>query len=151
MKRRETGGNTGTSQRAARRARTPTIQLGRRWTLGNQIGRGGYGRVFEASDDGGILAAAKVIPKVPGADRELLFVDLTGVHNVVPIIDSGEWKDNWVIVMPRATKSLRAHLTERRMIAAEEAVTILSESRRLWRDLMGKLSTAISIPGMCCF
>jgi hypothetical protein len=31
-------------------------------------------------------------------------------RNVVPIIDSGEWKGNWVIVMPLAQQSLAKHL-----------------------------------------
>jgi serine/threonine-protein kinase len=57
---------------------TSTIQLAQRWVLGSQIGKGGIGRVFEAVGDDGRLAAAKLIPKEPGADRELLFEDLTG-------------------------------------------------------------------------
>jgi hypothetical protein len=55
-------------------------------------------------------AVAKLIPKEPGAQREMLFADLAGVRNVVPIIDSGETEDAWVLVMPRAEKSLREHL-----------------------------------------
>ena len=56
-------------------------------------------------------AVAKFVPKAPGADRELLFVGLEGVRNVVPIIDSAEYQDNWVMVMHRADRSLRDHLT----------------------------------------
>lgn len=53
---------------------------------------------------------AKLIPKQPGADRELLF-DGAGKRNVV--FDRGEHGDFWVIVMPCADKSLRGHLDER--------------------------------------
>ena len=40
----------------------------------------------------------------------MLFVDLAGVRNVVPIIDSGETDSKWVLVMPLAELSLRHHL-----------------------------------------
>jgi eukaryotic-like serine/threonine-protein kinase len=55
-------------------------------------------------------AVAKFIPKTPCADREVLFVRLDGVRNVVPVIDSGEQEDNCVIVMPRADVSLPDYL-----------------------------------------
>jgi len=47
----------------------------------------------------------KFIPKEPGADREMLFEDLSGVRYIVPVIDSGESGSSWVLVMPRAAKS----------------------------------------------
>ncbi|MGV2967148.1 hypothetical protein [Paenibacillus sp. AGC30] len=54
------------------------IELKQRWTLGSQLGSGGFGRVFEAENENGdIKAAIKLIPKAPGADRELLFEDLS--------------------------------------------------------------------------
>jgi serine/threonine protein kinase len=84
---------------------TTAVQLSHLWKLGSQIGSGGFGRVFEAAGEDGRIAAAKLIPKEPGADRELLFEDLAGVRHVVPIIDSGEHDGNWVIVMPRAVAS----------------------------------------------
>jgi serine/threonine-protein kinase len=52
------------------------------------------------------------VPKTPGGERELLFVDIAGMRNVVPVIDSGETDDCWVLVMPRATKSLREHIQQ---------------------------------------
>jgi hypothetical protein len=86
------------------------IQLNSAWTIGNQIGTGGFGRVYEASGDS-IAGVAKFIPKEPGAERELLFESsLDGAPNVVPILDSGENGDNYVIVMPRADRSLRDEL-----------------------------------------
>jgi len=118
---------------------TNTIQLAHRWILGSQIGRGGFGRVFEAVGDDGRLAAAKLVPKEPGADRELLFEDLTGVRRVVPIIDFGEWDAHWVLVMPRAVKSLRTHLTERGSLSPEEAVAILSDLAMALADLQGRV------------
>lgn len=118
---------------------TNSIQLAQRWSLGSQIGKGGFGRVFEAVGDDGRLAAAKLIPKEPGADRELLFEDLTGVRCVVPIIDSGEWDDYWVVVMPRAAKSLRAHLTERTSLPHVETVAILTDIAMALTDLQGRV------------
>ena len=115
------------------------IQLKKRWTLGPQIGKGGFGRVFEAVGEDASLAAAKFIPKEPGAERELLFEDLTGVRNVVPIIDSGEWDVHWVLVMPRATTSLRAHLTERSRLSAAETVAILTDIVTALADLKSRV------------
>jgi len=86
------------------------LQLRKEWTLGEAIGSGGFGRVYLASAPGEKPAVAKLVPKDPGAQRELLFVDLAGVRNVVPVLDSGETSESWVIVMPRATMSLREHI-----------------------------------------
>lgn len=86
-----------------------TIHLSDTWILGDRIGGGGFGAVYAASS-GGRECAAKLIRKLPGTDRELLFVDLGGIRNVIPIIDSGEHEDFLVLVMPRAEKSLREHM-----------------------------------------
>lgn len=83
------------------------VRLRREWTLGKALGSGGFGRVFEAVADDGEAGVVKLIPKAPGADRELLFEDLTGVPNVVPIIEVGETPDACALAMPRAEKSLR--------------------------------------------
>jgi len=104
----------------------PEILLKRKWTLGAKLGAGGFGMVFEATGDDGTKAAVKFIPKEPGAQRELLFEELTGIPGVVPIVDSGEHDDNWVIVMPRAEKSLLAHLNAHSgHLPEEESVAIL--------------------------
>ncbi len=104
----------------------PKIKLTREWELGAQFAAGGFGRIHEAIADDGSAAVVKLIPKAPGADRELLFEELSGHPNIVPIIDSGEWKDFYVLVMPRADKSLRQHLGDvGGKLAADEAVTVL--------------------------
>jgi serine/threonine protein kinase len=83
---------------------------------------------------------AKLVPKAPGAKRELLFVDLIGIRNVVPVIDSGETNDAWVIVMPRAEQSLRQHLDEvAGPLAVPDAVDVLSDIAATLADLDGKV------------
>ena len=101
------------------------IELDRRWRLGEQFDSGGFGEIFEAEGQGGEPAVVKLIPKAPGTNRELLFVDLKDSINVVPVWDSGEWEDRWVIVMPRAEASLRHHLNEQATLTHEEAVGVL--------------------------
>jgi serine/threonine protein kinase len=84
-------------------------------------------------------ALAKFVPKTPGADRELLLAGLDGVCNVVPVIDSGEHEDNWVIVMPRADLSLRHYLEASGTPSIEESVVILDDSTAALADLDGKV------------
>ncbi|MEU8374739.1 serine/threonine-protein kinase [Micromonospora sp. NPDC048894] len=116
------------------------LLLASEWTLGERIGRGGFGRVLEASSDRVPNAVAKLVPKGPGAERELLFVDLAGAQNVVPIIDSGEWRDNWVLIMPRADKSLRDHIKSAQgRLPLGEALTILADIATALSDLRGKV------------
>lgn len=101
------------------------VKLDRVWRLGEQFDSGGFGRIFEAEGQDGEPAVVKLIPQAPGTDRELLFVDLKDSLNVVPVWDSGEWEDQWVIVMPRAEKSLRHHLDNHATLTHEEAVAVL--------------------------
>jgi eukaryotic-like serine/threonine-protein kinase len=49
------------------------IKLTRVWMIGNSLASGGFGRIYEATADDGSTAVAKLVPKVPGASRELLF------------------------------------------------------------------------------
>ncbi len=88
------------------------IDLSQRWRLGEEFRAGGFGRVYLAQSEDDEAAVVKLIPKYPGADRELLFEELSGTPNVVPILDTGEWDNFWVLVMPRAEKSLRDYLDE---------------------------------------
>jgi eukaryotic-like serine/threonine-protein kinase len=81
----------------------------RMWTidLDDRIGRGGFGRVYAAST-GNEVGVVKLVPKVAGAQRELLIADdLSGVSNIVPVLGVGETDDSWAIAMPRAEQSLR--------------------------------------------
>jgi eukaryotic-like serine/threonine-protein kinase len=65
---------------------TVKLQLGQAWTLGERIGGGGFGQVFAARSETGDDVVAKLVPKAPGAEREMLFVNLSDVRNVVPVI-----------------------------------------------------------------
>ena len=64
------------------------IDLSQEWYIGEQLRSGGFGRVHLARSEFGETAVIKLVPKAPGADREILFEDLDGVPNVVPILDS---------------------------------------------------------------
>lgn len=110
------------------------------WLAGEPLGEGGFGQVFAARSAAGDAAALKLIPKAPGAERELLFEDLAGARNVVPIIDRGETEDSWVLVMPRAERSLRQHLMEAAgPLQTADAVTILSDITAALVDLDGRV------------
>ena len=104
------------------------LLLERRWLLGDEVGSGGFGHVYEAEADDGFTAVAKLIPKAPGADRELLFEDLEGVRNVVPILESGDADDYWALIMPRADRSLRDHMIEQACpIEADAVVSVIQD------------------------
>ena len=112
------------------------------WTLGDAIGSGGFGQVFEGSGKDGQRVAIKLIPKSRGGPKELLFEDLKDVEpvNAVPIIDSGEYGDSWAIVMPRADRSLRDELNniddEKREILA---LTVLDDINAALVSITGKV------------
>src|SRR6266700_3116885 len=89
-----------------------SIELQRKWNLGSEIANGGFGRIYEAQDENGSQAVIKLVPKAPGASRELLFEPISGYPNIIPILDYGEWGDYYVLVMPLAEKSLRQYLSE---------------------------------------
>ena len=121
---------TETSVKGVRKNSTAMkISLKQTWELGELLYSGGFGEVFMAkASDGKSPAVIKLIPKEPGASRELLFVSLTGLPNIIPILDSGEWKNYYVLVMPVAEKSLRQHLeSSARKLTLDEAVTILKD------------------------
>jgi serine/threonine-protein kinase len=105
-----------------------SVNLTRRWLLGDPLASGGFGRVFQAKADDGSAAAVKLVPKAPGASRELLFEELSGLPNIIPILDTGEWEDYYVLVMPRAEKSLRQRLQEAGgKLDLDEAVAVLTD------------------------
>lgn len=104
------------------------IELRAKWPLGDALGQGGFGRVYETIAVDGTRAVIKLVPKAPGASRELLFEPISGLPNIVPILDSGEWRDYYVLVMPRAEKSLRQYLVESGgTLASSEVIRILSD------------------------
>lgn len=115
------------------------ISLKKDWTLGEQLGAGGFGQVFAAESSDGSKAAVKLVPKEPGASRELLFVDLKGARGIVPIIDSGEAGEYWVLVMPRASKSLRDHLTSTNALGTTHATAILTDIASALAELDGRV------------
>jgi hypothetical protein len=116
------------------------LTLDQEWDLDEPIGSGGFGRVYAAGSPQVPHAVAKLVPKEPGAEREMLFVDLGGARNVVPIIDSGETDDSWVLVMPRAEKSLREHLEESGgSLPVADAVAILTDMATALTDLAGRV------------
>lgn len=116
------------------------VKLNQQWTMGASIGAGGFGRVFEAKNAAGLEAVVKLVPKAPGAEREMLFVELGGVRRIVPIIDSGEYEDFWALVMPRAKESLREHLDRSGgALSPTDATAILSEIAIALSDLDGRV------------
>lgn len=134
-------GNRMATRRATDRVGTRLI-LKYEWTLGEPIGDpAGFGKVFAASSPEHPEAIAKLVPKAPGAEREMLFADdLRGVRNVVPVIDSGETTDNWVLIMPRADKSLLAHLKQvAGPLPLPDAVAILADLAVTLSDLDGRV------------
>jgi serine/threonine-protein kinase len=76
-------------------------------------------------------AVAKLIPKAPGAKREVLMGDsfrAAGYTNVIRTLDKGEHLNDLVIVMPRAEKSLAKHLEQLgRPLTVGEALPILRD------------------------
>ena len=53
--------------------------LNQEWFLGEQLGSGGFAKVYLAQSKDGESAVVKLIPKRPGAQRELLFENLDDV------------------------------------------------------------------------
>lgn len=115
------------------------LALKREWLVGDQIGAGGFGRVFLVTS-GSDEAVAKFVPKVLGAARELLFVNAAEVPNVVPILETGEIEDYWVLVMPRAECSLRDHLqVVGGLLGLEEATQVLKDVADALVGLEGRI------------
>jgi serine/threonine-protein kinase len=115
------------------------VALNSAWTVGERLDGGGFGQVYEVSSDTGGAAVAKFAPPAAGADRELLFVD-GDARNVVPVLDSGEFQGHWVLVMPRADKSLRRHLVDSGgSLDLAESISILTDIMEALFDLDGKV------------
>ena len=134
------------------------IRLGRQWIIGDQLGSDGFGRVYLARSGDGVDAVVKLIQKDAGAERELLFEELKDVPNVIPILDRGEWGHYWVIVMPRAGKSLRDYLRENiehlslsdtiKVLSDVTAALVAMENRVVHRDI--KPENILLLDGCWC-
>ena len=96
------------------------------WEVGDELGAGGYGSVREARQDGVERAVAKFVSIKPGAQRELLIGASTNLPHVVPVLDSGEYNDMYVLIMPRAEYSLHQYTTDN-VLSLEEKIAILSD------------------------
>lgn len=113
------------------------------WMRGEPLvdGKGGFGTVYEVQSVDGCSAVAKFVPKARGAKRELLIGDslhAAEFRNVVPVIDRGEHENFWVLVMPRAEKSLAQHLEEAHgPLGLSEVVSILSDIATALSDIDG--------------
>lgn len=113
------------------------------WTRGEPLvnGEGGFGTVYEVQAADGSSAVAKFVPKAPGAERELLIGDslrAAEFRNVMPVIDRGEHENSWVLVMPRADKSLAQHLEQAHApLGLSEVVSILSDIAMALSDIDG--------------
>ncbi|MFI6827608.1 serine/threonine-protein kinase [Kribbella sp. NPDC050241] len=112
------------------------------WTLGEPLvsDASGFGKVYIVRDGQGREAVAKFVPKDPGAERELLMGDSLSAaqaRNVVPVLDSGEHEDQWVIVMPKADMSLAQHLAQvgRGALHPAEALEVLTDVATALADL----------------
>ena len=102
------------------------VHLTEEWEIISKLNVGGFGTIYSAKSKTCENAVLKLIPKKPGAGRELLFEKIGGQPNIMPILDTGEWEDFWVIVMPRAEKSLRDFLNESGgKLEQDEAVLVL--------------------------
>jgi serine/threonine protein kinase len=104
---------------------------------------GGFGEVCLVTGERSGEAVAKLVRQDPRARRELLVVDsvkAAGCANVIGILDKGEHVDHWVIVMPRADKSLAKHLEQLgRPLSVEEALPILCDVAAALVDIDGEI------------
>lgn len=91
---------------------------------------GGFGSLYVVTDDDGSEAIAKLVKKAPGAERELFIGTASAAAkypNVMPVMDDGEHEDHWVLVMPRAEKSLAAYVAAHGELPVDEAVGVLDD------------------------
>ena len=105
-----------------------TVRLEQEWSVQDQIGSGGFGYVYLVESAGGSPHVAKFVRKDPGAERELLFPEITDLRNVIPVLENGEWGDYWVMLMPKAETSLADWLLNpATSVSVDEAKRILCD------------------------
>jgi hypothetical protein len=104
---------------------------------------GGNAQLYVVQSADGEEAVAKCVRKKPGAQRELLFGDsirAAEFSNVIPVIDSGEHEDYYVIVMPRATMSLKQYLEQHPAgVPLEDALAILDNIAAALAEINGEI------------
>lgn len=84
------------------------------WRVGEPLGKGSFGAVYAAAGPDNEQAALKFVPLDPKAARELgVWRDVSGLPNVLPLWDEGEWDGQRVLAMPQAECDLRAYLRNR--------------------------------------
>ena len=105
-----------------------TITLNKVWELGKQIDAGGFGKIYEGIAFDHTPVVIKLVQKDPKASRELLFEELSNFSNIIPILDKGEWEKYYVLVMPRAQKSLRLYIEENGgKLSIEQSLIVLTD------------------------
>lgn len=114
------------------------------WSRGAALpdGVGGFGEVYLASNSETENAVAKFVRKDPGATREMIIgesLGATAYPNIVPILDSGEHEDFWVIVMPRAEMSLAQRLAQPEPVELGECVQILTDVAQALASIENKI------------
>jgi len=114
------------------------VHLSETWLVGERLGRGGYGHVHLATSDTE-TAVIKFVPKTPGAQRELLFATLDGVRNIVPILETGEHTDYYVMLMPKAELSLQDLLDKGSPLPLGDALRVIGDICDSLVDLDGKV------------
>ena len=95
--------------------------------------------MHEAVSPEGERAVLKLVPKDPGAERELLLEELAGTPNVIPVLALGERGDDWVLAMPRADISLRDYMQGSRVPDPEESLKILRDIAAALVELDGRV------------
>ena len=117
----------------------------RKWTVIQPLNAdgGGFGDLYVVHDQTGFEGVAKLVEKVAGAERELFIgtaISAAQYPNVMPVEDDGEHDNNWVLVMPRAVKSLAAHLADTGgVLDVDEAVDVLKDIATALAAIDGEL------------
>jgi eukaryotic-like serine/threonine-protein kinase len=117
----------------------PEIQMTKRWTLGAKLGAGGFGAVFMATSEDGETSVIKLVPKAPGADREVLFENLAGTPNIMPVTETSETATDLVLRMPQADMSLADYLAQNSPLGSSEAVIVLRDVATALAHLDGRV------------
>ena len=110
------------------------IKLENDWEVTGRIGDGGFGEVFRVVSDSQ-ERALKLVPKAPGAERELLFVDLGTARNVVPILEVAETDEAWAMLMPLAECSLRDKIESSGPLPLDSAIAVVTDICTTLADL----------------